>query len=220
MAQPEEKMDFQFPDLQWTFSHCFLVAPLHIRLPPELFAEIESHVNAECNNPDRKNVDHYLAGRIQHGEQLAARDSLPLKLKVLFCKLGRHYLLRLAAANGMPINPQLQVSFGASWIVRSLAGDYNPAHKHGGQLSGIIYTKVPPQVADPAYLDGKLQFVFGQLKEENIDFLGVRKVVPAVGDLYLFPAWLTHLVYPFEGPGERISYSFNLFVRNINPEEH
>jgi hypothetical protein len=64
-------------------------------------------------------------------------------------------------------------------------------------------------------MDGKLQFLYGQLKEENLDFLGMRRVIPAVGDLYLFPAWLTHLVYPFQGPGERISYSFNLGVENV-----
>ena len=46
------------------------------------------------------------------------------------------------------------------------------------------------------------------------------KIIPVVGDLYLFPAWLTHLVYPFEGAGERISYSFNLLVRNIGMAEH
>jgi hypothetical protein len=215
MAQPEEKVDFQFPEMQWEFAHRFLVAPLHVRLTPDLVAELQAHVDAECNNPARIHGDRYLAGQIRHGEQVGATQSLPLKLKVLFCKIGRHYLVQLGAANGIDVNPQVQISVGESWIVKSRAGDYNPAHKHTGQLSGIVYTKVPPQVADPSNPDGKLQFLFGQLREDNIDFLGVRQVIPVVGDLYVFPAWLTHLVYPFEGAGERISYSFNLFVRNI-----
>src|SRR5206468_2663656 len=130
MAPAEENLDFQFPELQWAFSPCFLVAPLHVRLPPELLAELQTHVDAECNNPDRIRGDRYLAGQIRHGEQLGATKSLPLKLKVLFCKLGRHYLLKLAAANGIELNPQIVVSLIESWIVKSRAGDYNPAHNH------------------------------------------------------------------------------------------
>jgi uncharacterized protein (TIGR02466 family) len=215
MAQPDEKLDLPFPEIRWGFSHCFLVAPLHLKLPVEMLAEIQSHVDAECNNPGRIEGSRYLAGRIRHGEQLGATKSLPIKYKEFFCNLGRNYVTQLAGANGLTLNPRMQVIFGQSWIVKSRSGDYNPAHKHGGQLSGIIYTKVPQQVADPSNTDGKLHFLFGQLKEENLDFLGVRNVIPVVGDMYLFPAWLTHLVYPFEGEGERISYSFNLFVKNI-----
>jgi hypothetical protein len=220
MAQPEEKVDFQFPEMQWGFAHRFLVAPLQVRLTPALLTEFQAHVEAECNNPARMSGDRFLAGRIRQGEQVGTTESIPLKFKVLFCKLGRHYVMQLGAANGIEINPQVQVSYAESWIVKSRAGDYNPAHKHTGQLSGIVYTKVPPQVADPTNGDGKLQFLFGNLREESIDFLGARQVVPVVGDLYVFPAWLTHLVYPFEGEGERISYSFNLFVRNILPADH
>lgn len=220
MAQPEEKLEFQFPAMRWTFTPVFLVAPMQVRLTPELLTELQEHVDAECNNPARVHGSQYLAGRIRNGEQLGATESLPMKLRALFCQLGRNYLLQLGAAMGIDINPQMQVTLGRSWIVKSRGGDYNPAHKHSGQLSGIVYTKVPPQVADPTHTDGKLQFLFGQLKEENVDFLGIRQVVPAVGDLYLFPAWLTHLVYPFEGEGERISYSFNLFVQNIVRPHH
>jgi hypothetical protein len=36
--------------------------------------------------------------------------------------------------------------------------------------------------------------------------------VPVPGDLYLFPSWLRHLVYPFRGDGERRSMSFNAMV--------
>ncbi|WP_020472500.1 putative 2OG-Fe(II) oxygenase [Zavarzinella formosa] len=212
---PTSPAEYVFPDMEGSFRHMFLVAPLHIKLPFEIQEELRAHVETECANPERQPYDHKLAGRIRSGEQIESTKTLPEKLKVLFTHLGRQYLFRLSEANECPVNPESLVSFGESWIVKSRAGDYNPAHKHTGQLSGIAYTHVPPQVADPANMDGKLQFVFGQLKQENIDFLGMRRVIPAVGDLYIFPAWLMHLVYPFEGEGERISFSFNLFARNL-----
>ena len=34
---------------------------------------------------------------------------------------------------------------------------------------------------------------------------------PEIGDIFLFPSWLTHMVYPFRTPNEeRRSVSFNL----------
>jgi hypothetical protein len=202
-------------ELQGGFRHPFLVAPLHIKLPPDLFGELQRHADAECANPARVPFGDRLAGEVASGEQVRATDSLPAPLKQFLARLGHYYVGRLAAANETRINPHYSVSFVDSWIVLSREGDYNPAHKHGQHLSGIAYLRVPPQVADPRTMDGKLQFLYGTLKEENLDFLGMRRVVPAEGDLYLFPAWLTHLVYPFKGPGDRVSYSFNLRVEGV-----
>ena len=193
----------------------FVVAPQRVKLPDDICAELMSHVHSQCNNPERSSYALKLAGRIWNGEQIEATTSLPIMIKALLCVLGRKYVSRMATLNGQTVNPDFQVSFIDSWIVKSREGDYNPVHMHAGNLSGIIYLEVPPQVAEPSHKDGKLDFIFGQFKPENLDFLGSREVVPAVGDLYLFPAWLQHVVYPFRGAGERTSYSFNLSVQNV-----
>jgi hypothetical protein len=55
---------------------------------------------------------------------------------------------------------------------------------------------------------GDIQFIAGtgqSFCSNNIQF------APKVGDLYLFPSWLHHTVYPFRTPNEeRRSISFNL----------
>ena len=38
-------------------------------------------------------------------------------------------------------------------------------------------------------------------------------VKPSVGDFFVFPADLIHMVYPFESDGERRSFSMNMTVR-------
>jgi uncharacterized protein (TIGR02466 family) len=192
----------------------FVVAPLKARLPADLLADLLRQVDAECADPARTVYGDQLAGRIESGEQIVEPKSLSLAFKAHLCALAHQYVSKLAGLNGHSPNPSMKVSFVDGWIVKSLAGDYNPVHVHAHQLSGIVYLRLPPQVADPASLDGKLDFVFGQHKASNLDFLGSRKIVPAVGDLYLFPAWLQHVVYPFRGAGERLSYSFNLSVAN------
>lgn len=209
MVKPIELTDFSGLD------PIFLVAPQRVKLPADIFEELKAHVHTECNNSARSSYDHKLAGNIWNGEQIEATTSLPLMIQALLCVMGRKYVFRMAKLNAGDVNPDLKVSFIDSWIVKSKEGDYNPVHMHGGNLSGIIYLEVPPQVADPMQPDGKLDFIFGQFKPENLDFLGSRQVVPSVGDLYLFPAWLQHVVYPFRGAGERISYSFNLNVKDV-----
>jgi len=198
----------------------FVVAPMYLKLDGPRFADLAACVERELNNPARQSYDHRLAGVIRHGEQIAATTgSLPNRFKADLCELAQHYIIRLGEANGLAFKPGVQATFRDSWIVLSRAGDYNPVHKHSAHLSGIIYVKVPPQVADPSTMDGKLQFLFGQSQESNLDFLGNRLIIPKEGDLYLFPSWLQHVVYPFQGPGERVSFSFNLFVQNIAEKE-
>ena len=34
---------------------------------------------------------------------------------------------------------------------------------------------------------------------------------PKVGDYYIFPWWMYHMVYPFKTKGERRSFSFNVY---------
>jgi hypothetical protein len=194
----------------------FVVAPIQVKLSADLFGELAAHVDATCRDPQRRPYNHQLAGVIRHGEQIEASAAIPNRLKALFCELGRHYIMSLGEANGLSFKPDVQVWFRDSWIVISRAHDYNPVHKHSSQLSGIVYVKVPPQVAIPTTMDGKLHFLFGQQQESNLDLLGNRLVIPKEGDLYLFPAWMQHVVYPFEGPGERVSYAFNLFARNVS----
>ncbi|HIC17705.1 TPA: hypothetical protein EYO77_06290, partial [Candidatus Poribacteria bacterium] len=61
-----------------------------------------------------------------------------------------------------------------------------------GRLPGVRFGRTPAT--------GSLTFMFAQSS--------IRR--PVVGDIYLFPNWLEHMVYPFEGKGERRSVAFNV----------
>jgi uncharacterized protein (TIGR02466 family) len=202
--------------VDWMFHPRFVVAPMHLRLDQQVFEDFVRIADIEIANPARQPYDHRLAGIIRQGEQIEATPRFTPKLRRFIEELAHHYVLRLADANGVKIRPTLQTEFRDGWIVLSRAGDYNPVHKHDAQLSGIVYVRVPPQVAEPTTMDGKLHFLFGQQQERNLDFLGNRMIVPREGDFYLFPAWMQHVVYPFQGPGERVSIAFNLLAHNVS----
>jgi len=108
------------------------------------------------------------------------------------------------------------------WCVSQYAGDFNPLHVHSGDLSGVVYLKVPPCIAEERAKEdhhpavGDIQFIAGtpqSFSSNNIQF------IPKVGDLYIFPSWLHHTVYPFRTQDqERRSISFNLNYK-INIKE-
>tara|TARA_B100001057_G_scaffold74372_1_gene68924 strand:+ start:459 stop:1373 length:915 start_codon:yes stop_codon:yes gene_type:complete len=120
--------------------------------------------------------------------------------------------------NRLP-NMNLSCTIHQAWGNISVAGDFNPAHTHTGQISGVGYLNLPPAIEqewatedhDPSA--GCIHFSYG----ERNNGLGptVLRLKPEVGKIYFFPAWLQHHVYPFRSEGERWSFSFNTTVTNL-----
>ena len=108
------------------------------------------------------------------------------------------------------------------WCVSQWGGDFNPLHIHSGDLSGVLYLKVPEGLEEeyknedhhPAV--GDIEFITGMPQAFSRNSV---KVSPKVGDLYVFPAWLHHTAYPFRTPNqERRSISFNI-IYDIDMEK-
>ena len=96
-------------------------------------------------------------------------------------------------------------------------GDFNPSHVHDGDLSGVIYLRIPPGLKDEYEKEdhfpcvGDIQWQCGQAATFNGHTF---QATPKVGDIYLFPSWLSHMVYPFRTQDqERRSVSFNVTVK-------
>ena len=107
-----------------------------------------------------------------------------------------------------------------SWIVSQYKGEYNPWHTHGGDISGVIYLKIPKgmnEAYDKEFQDhypstGLIEFMYGEKSDFRSDNL---KFKPNVGKMLLFPSWLKHSVYPFYVDGERRSMSFNAHYKDV-----
>jgi uncharacterized protein (TIGR02466 family) len=117
--------------------------------------------------------------------------------------------------------PNVTVAIRNAWGNISVAGDFNPIHNHSGNVSGVGYLKLPEDIEkewesedhDPSA--GMINFT-GSIPTAMTDHLFRAK--PIVGDLWFFPAHLLHEVYPFRSKGERWSFSFNIDVKNLNPD--
>ena len=106
-------------------------------------------------------------------------------------------------------------NINSSWVVSQYANEYNPVHWHNGHISGAGFLKVPSTFGetfqkDKKNLNGKLTLLHGQRSfMSDAQF----KITPQVGDFYIFPHYLMHVVYPFKDTDEeRRSISFNAVV--------
>ncbi len=105
-----------------------------------------------------------------------------------------------------------------SWIVSQYAGEYNPYHHHGGDISAVLYLKIPDgmeeelkkEYEDHYPSNGLIEFMYGENQDMRSDNI---KFKPEVGTILLFPSYLKHFVYPFYCDGERRSMSFNAHMK-------
>ena len=116
------------------------------------------------------------------------------------------------------ISPSQELEFyiTESWINVTKPGEFHHVHYHPNSIiSGVFYVNTVPEdqinFIDPNYkIKGRLEF--GQ-KEYNL-WNSAQWWVPVVNNqLTLFPSWLEHEVKRVLGVEDRISISFNTFVR-------
>ena len=122
------------------------------------------------------------------------------------------------------------------WMVAQKDNEYNPIHTHMGDISAVMYLKIPEYLPNrkyftrvyssagdkkvPSQFDGSITFV----NNSSTDKIWARpnlQIQPQVGDFLIFPADQKHFVYPFrtaDGKGERRSVSFNAIFSSKSKE--
>jgi uncharacterized protein (TIGR02466 family) len=101
------------------------------------------------------------------------------------------------------------------WANVSQRGHYNSVHYHPHSIwSGVYYVDGGmPDNSDPC--NGRLELLdprlgIAMLSSKHTMYLGRFLIEPTPGLMLVFPSWLSHMVHPFSGDGERISISFNI----------
>jgi len=156
-------------------------------------------------------VSDTLAGVIKHEHYVSSNT---------FVKIIDPYLNAFAQAYynwyGKTIT---QTSILMTWVNFMRAGEFNPPHTHPNcDLSSVLFIKIPEALKEEHKKftgtgsgPGSLSFTYGEVQPHGISN---RFFFPEEGDLFIFPATLTHFVTPFMSEGERISMSAN-FKLNV-----
>ena len=198
----EEKMDF---------SSIFLgQSVLKYKVPLEIFVGLNGLY--EHYKKTLPNANKQLAGKIPDEvsmfyagpdtEKMHQHNFVPGDIMKWFYAVFDHYLKwNQTRIYSMDIN--------SIWVNEMKAGDYNPVHIHQGKiytgLSSVMFLKIPndmgPEIARPDQpMNGQLQILGnggGQFGKSDFS----PKVT--VGDFFVFPYDMRHVVYPFTNKKEK-----------------
>ena len=88
------------------------------------------------------------------------------------------------------------VDFDVFWVVSQYAGTPSPVHFHSGDISGVLYLKVPdvdPEEEFRNYISGRqagfINFLIGGKQRFSRSLISFR---PVIGELYIVPGWVLH----------------------------
>jgi hypothetical protein len=109
--------------------------------------------------------------------------------------------------------PMPELELTKVWINVQKANEYNPEHTHTGDLSFVIYLDIPDEIRqeNESYTGtsagpGAINFRYG---EDNDWACSTQTFLPTKGEIFIFPAKLSHSVIPFRSNVERISIAGN-----------
>ena len=113
---------------------------------------------------------------------------------------------------GQPLTKSIRAVM--AWVNFMGPGEFNPPHVHENcDFSSVLFVKIPKKHQEEHKKfpgtgggPGSISFTYGEMRPFTINH---RNFLPQEGDLFIFPAGLTHFVYPFTSDDERISISVN-----------
>ena len=209
-------------DIQIQYTKIFGVPLLKTSFPKNSIDKLVGLTDSLLKDPKHIDYSSHLAGVIKKGKQIlmpvkikeTGANKILKSLKNNIKALCNNYIesVRNSDEGSKKMWKDFTMNIIQVWLVSQYKNDYNPPHTHGGTMSGIIYLKVPKRITDNLEVpDGKLSFQ-GWLpyKPEMLMFNQNQSINPKTGDVYIFPAWLSHQVYPFDFDEERRCISFNL----------
>ena len=183
-----------------------------VKIPEKIIKILNDHVDEVRNN--EKLSKKYDAGKSLIGNVSQEIDISPEIIK----ESGWLSFLGNATKAWIKnsVNKEItKFNVNSSWVVSQYADEYNPVHWHNGHISGAGFLKVPSTFGetfqkDKRNLNGQLTLIHGQRAFMSDSQF---KIIPEVGNFYIFPHYLMHTVYPFKDTDEeRRSISFNAAV--------
>ena len=195
----DKKKEISYRTLRW--GPCVIQFKISDNIKNELLAEAEKSTTS---------YGHRLAGHLSKEVKLDSN-----KYKNFFNEGFTIYNHALNNWTGKGKNLRYIVS--DLWCNFQRANEFNPPHNHGGLLSFVIYLKVPKDIKEECLKHqetkssagpGSISFFMGDADKKNT--ITNNSFFPEDNDMFVFPAWLKHWVYPYKSDAVRVSVSGNI----------
>ena len=213
------------PKLKVELSKPFGPTLLKTTLPDDVISDLNKDCDDIANKKkEKRDWSDQLAGRVKE-EYHISEDTIK-KISSVFYSISSRYLFP-SDEEYTKNKDTFKIGIASGWYVRSYEGDFNPAHYHTGcQISCLGYLKLPDDIEEYWKEEDKDHNPFGGYTDFRYGTIGLNcpnnmKIKPKVGEMYMFPNWLDHMVYPFKSKykypdpkGERRTFSFNIVFAN------
>ena len=195
---------------------------LRTTLPPNVFDALFGLTETILRSSGSSNFGHNLAGEIENELEIPLSRLSERGLKRVLERIVAEFV-RVCKFQSVPAlanqthPPRWGAELISAWIVSQRPDEYNPVHYHGGQVSSVIYLKMPEMLpsrkTQDAGKDGSICFIAGaggdpQLSDPTLN------IIPQEAEMYVFGSGRLHTVYPYRCSDDQIdterrSVSFN-----------
>ena len=195
---------------------------LHTKVPSDILSDLNAQANLilanNFQNAKPNNKD--LAGIIEKEFVLPNQQ----KLSLFILELCKHFWL--FEYNNTNANKKHCIT--DTWINFQKKYEYNPLHWHTGNLSFVLWLKIPYNLEDEKNIVSAkesltikeeiagFEFVFPNFKNfEHVKRHSIPSTKEREGEIILFKSSLDHMVYPFYTSDDyRISVSGNIIIED------
>lgn len=181
----------------------FIVAPMRVKLPQEAIDNLNEVYETLEYEDDEDEDEGKVEGEIDP-------NKIDKDLISFIFESARTYVWDTLDRQE-DLFKEFDLRIGKVVVNSQFEGDFTPINSQTGVVTGLIHLKVPAQID---LKQGALSFVYGDYHYPTLKNQGVKSVVPELGDMYLFPAWLLHYYNPFKGAGELRTVSYNFYNEN------
>jgi hypothetical protein len=117
------------------------------------------------------------------------------------CRVMLDTILAQSGRNDLNVYDPVLIS---AWTIKQQPGDYQALHTHEAHISGNIYIEVPELDPGSKASDAQLEFRLPVIRNPaNFIFSDQWRYTPTAGTMVMFPSYVPHTVYPWNGKGNR-----------------
>jgi hypothetical protein len=105
----------------------------------------------------------------------------------------------------------------SAWTIKQSSGDYQALHSHEANISGNMYLDVPDLDLDSHSSDANIEFRLPVIKNPaNFIFIDQWRFRPQTAKMIVFPSYIPHTVYPWQGEGSRTILAWDVKLVSKN----
>jgi hypothetical protein len=187
------------------------------KVPSQVMEALKLEI-AEISQYGGDPMNQSLVGHINQEYKLRKSVS---DLETVIMPMAMTYLMENNLLDRIPNNKNLPLFLGEPWVNLQKKNEFNPIHRHKGVLSYVIWVKIPyeldeednmfSKVENPKTSRFEFQYtnILGTIMAQSVD---IDK--NSEGTICMFPAELSHCVYPFYTSDDyRITVSGNVLLK-------